>query len=665
MRGISFSFLSPLLLLMLIPAACAQNVTIDLIPITYPIVLPDSGGSFDYTIAATNTSGIEQGFQVWCTITLPNGNPYGPVFGPVTIVLQPGQTLRRLRTQNIPAGAPEGNYTFNAFAGFCPNPIWDSHFFTFAKLGDLGGIALWEARYNGPSNETDDARCIALDREGDVIVTGYSEGESSSFDFATIKYNSAGMRLWIARYATSSYDEATSLALDGDGNAYVAGFTEGYAGGRNYVTIKYNSAGAEQWVALYNGPDRSADEAYDLAVDQVGNVYVTGRSHVSENDWDYATVKYDSAGQQQWCARYNGPGNEFDEAYAVAVDNGGNVYVTGLSHGNGTYSDYATIKYNSQGEQQWVARYDGPLNYGDWAHDVVLDLAGNVYVTGHSWGTSFNTDYATIKYNSAGEQQWVARYNGPINGYDYARALALDGDGNVLVTGESMGDRDLYEYATIKYNSAGIEQWVARYSGPGDGWEGGTSIAADVSGNVFVTGSSIGIGTDYDYATLKYNAFGQQIWVARYTGPGNDWDYAYSLVLDGGGNAYVTGSSAGCGTGTDYCTIKYSGVEIASWIPMEATVFGQPMPQECRLEPNYPNPFNPATTIRFTLPLATQVNLSIYDISGRLVTSLVDGFREAGIHEATFNASRLPSGIYLARIEAAGFEAVRKLLLVK
>jgi uncharacterized delta-60 repeat protein len=650
---------------MLIPAACAQNVTIDLIPITYPIVLPDSGGSFDYTIAATNTSGIEQGFQVWCTITLPNGNPYGPVFGPVTIVLQPGQTLRRLRTQNIPAGAPEGNYTFNAFAGFCPNPIWDSHFFTFAKLGDLGGIALWEARYNGPSNETDDARCIALDREGDVIVTGYSEGESSSFDFATIKYNSAGMRLWIARYATSSYDEATSLALDGDGNAYVAGFTEGYAGGRNYVTIKYNSAGAEQWVALYNGPDRSADEAYDLAVDQVGNVYVTGRSHVSENDWDYATVKYDSAGQQQWCARYNGPGNEFDEAYAVAVDNGGNVYVTGLSHGNGTYSDYATIKYNSQGEQQWVARYDGPLNYGDWAHDVVLDLAGNVYVTGHSWGTSFNTDYATIKYNSAGEQQWVARYNGPINGYDYARALALDGDGNVLVTGESMGDRDLYEYATIKYNSAGIEQWVARYSGPGDGWEGGTSIAADVSGNVFVTGSSIGIGTDYDYATLKYNAFGQQIWVARYTGPGNDWDYAYSLVLDGGGNAYVTGSSAGCGTGTDYCTIKYSGVEIASWIPMEATVFGQPMPQECRLEPNYPNPFNPATTIRFTLPLATQVNLSIYDISGRLVTSLVDGFREAGIHEATFNASRLPSGIYLARIEAAGFEAVRKLLLVK
>ncbi|MDH5187308.1 MAG: SBBP repeat-containing protein, partial [candidate division WOR-3 bacterium] len=95
-----------------------------------------------------------------------------------------------------------------------------------------------------------------------------------------------------------------------------------------------------------------------------------------------------------WVRRYNGAGNSFDEAYAIAVDNQGNVYVTGASYGSGTQYDYATIKYNSTGETLWVRRYNIPGIGWDIAQDIAVDNQDNIYVTGYSWGsTEYRYDY--------------------------------------------------------------------------------------------------------------------------------------------------------------------------------------------------------------------------------------------------------------------------------
>ena len=247
----------------------------------------------------------------------------------------------------------------------------------------------------------------------------------------------------------------------------------------------------QRWVARYNGPGDYHDIAQALAVDNSGNVYVTGYSTGSGPGYDYATIKYNPDGNQLWVARYNGDANDDDQACALAVDSLGNVYVTGYSNGSGTGNDYATIKYSPDGNQLWVARYNGPPgNDDDGAYALVVDNnSGNVYVTGYSTGNGTCNDYATIKYNPDGNQLWVARYNGPGNGSDTASALAVDSSGNVYVTGYSDGSGTGDDYATIKYSPDGNQLWVERYNGPGNNSDSASDLAVDNSGNVYVTGS--------------------------------------------------------------------------------------------------------------------------------------------------------------------------------
>src|SRR4030067_3515558 len=275
-----------------------------------------------------------------------------------------------------------------------------------------------------------------------------------------------------------------------------------------------------------------------------------------------------SSGQgvyEAWVASYNGPGNYDDYASALAIDASGNVYVTGRTW-SGTSFDYATIKYDSNGDSLWGRHYNGPPDYYDYASALAVALAvdasGNVHVTGTSWnGLSY--DYATIKYDSNGDSLWVRRYKGPGGNYgEAAPALAVDASGNVYVTGSSYccGPGGSFNYTTIKYNSNGNLLWERHYNGPGndypDNIDIASALAVDASGNVYVTGRSYGSGTNYDYVTIKYAPNGDSLWVRRYNGPGNNFDEAIALAVDDSGNVYVTGQSGG-GASNSYFTTTH------------------------------------------------------------------------------------------------------------
>lgn len=433
----------------------------------------------------------------------------------------------------------------------------------FAVSANAQPIEQWVARYDGPAFGFDDARALAVDAAGNVYVTGQSAGSGTSHDYATIKYDANGNELWVARYDGSAHghDGAYALTVDAAGNVYVTGGSEGSGPYSDYATVKYDANGNELWVARYDGPAHGSDYAVAMAVDAEGNVYVTGASDSTISNADYATVKYDADGNELWVARYDGPAQTLDEARALAVDAAGNVYVTGASVASGSSRDYTTIKYNADGNELWVARYDGPAHDTDEARALAVDAAGNVYVTGSSYGSGTFEDYAIVKYDTNGNELWVVRYDGPAHYSDAAQALAVDAAGSVYVTGHSTGSGTSVDYATVKYDADGNEIWLARYDSPAHGGDGAFALAVEAAGNVYVTGNSAGSGVDNpDYATVKYDASGNQLWVARYDGPAHDQDAARALVVDAAGNVYVTGDSYGNGTSEDrddYATIKY------------------------------------------------------------------------------------------------------------
>lgn len=371
---------------------------------------------------------------------------------------------------------------------------------------------------------------------------------------------------WVSRYDGEglSWEYATAIAVDQSGNVYVTGYSGSEMTDWDYCTVKYNKDGQQLWQRKYGGVDGKDDCAHDIEVDSLGNVYVTGYSQCEDLYCDYATVKYDSNGVELWVARYNGPADDDDKAVAIGLDGEGNIYVTGTSRSNETFNDYATVKYNANGDQLWVARYDGPLSSLDEAQALEIDSIGYIYVTGSSRGQDSEWDYATVKYDAQGTQMWESRYNGLGNGDDQSSAMVLDVEGNAYVTGSSEGRGTLDDYVTIKYTSDGGEVWVARYSGSDRSDDWANDIAVDAWGDVYVAGMTNGNA----WATIKYGPNGEEMWVALYEGHGCTECYVDAMALDSLGNIYVTGGTDGFGSSgmQRYGTVKYDADGSAEWL---------------------------------------------------------------------------------------------------
>lgn len=221
-------------------------------------------------------------------------------------------------------------------------------------------------------------------------------------------------------------------------------------------------------------------------------------------------MKYDPDGTELWVRRYDGPGHSYDVARALAVDGAGNAYVTGEVIGDGTFHDYATIKYSSGGVEEWAVTYDGPGD--DEAVDIALGNDGSVYVGGDSCriegSTCVEKRWHTVKYGSGGSRQWVAVYGGEsATWYEEARVIAVGADGGIYVTGQSEGAGDYSDYTTVKYDSNGAEAWVARWDSESGYGDSPYAMALDGQSNVYVTGLGHGplAETEEDYVTVKFS----------------------------------------------------------------------------------------------------------------------------------------------------------------
>jgi hypothetical protein len=272
-------------------------------------------------------------------------------------------------------------------------------------------------------------------------------------------------------------------------------------------------------------------------------------------------VAYSSAGVPLWTNRYNGLADGDDSATAIAVDANGNVLVTGQSGMTGGTNDIVTLEYSATGVPLWTNRYPAVNIEGNYPYAIASDQDGNVFVTGHAASATY-FDYVTLKYSSAGVPLWTNSYAGTRDGTDEAKAIAVDRQGNAFVTGYSAGPNDAWGYLTIKYSPGGAALWTNEYSSMTNGSDDATAIALDGAGNVVVTGNSLGNGTADDIVTIVYSNDGVPLSTNRFASNGNYTDQATAVATDRTGNIFVAGLSEKPQGDTEFTVIKYSAANL-------------------------------------------------------------------------------------------------------
>ncbi|MEL1245156.1 T9SS type A sorting domain-containing protein [Flavobacterium sp. DGU11] len=329
---------------------------------------------------------------------------------------------------------------------------------------------------------------------------------------------------------------------DAEGNTYITGGSsnEDYAGG-NYFTIKVGPAGTVLWETREEAPQYAVETGMALVLDTDGNLIATG-IHWNGDDMDIKTIKYNpETGTKLWTSIYDGPGEGVDIPSAMVVDADGNIFVTGISY-SGISVDYITLKYTADGSEAWNVREDGPGD-GSWneATAIALDGTGNVIVTGYSPNVDGWLNYHTVKYSPAGAPLWTQAYNyentDPNNPAAFTNsvphAVTTDAAGNVYVAG--VFDTFFGFAGTIKYDANGVQQWVDTYV---SGTENTQAFAIAMHDNkLYVAGTHNGSFADDGNILISYNPDGTQNWVQESTDlieAGNT-----QLLFDGDGNIVV------------------------------------------------------------------------------------------------------------------------------
>ncbi len=374
------------------------------------------------------------------------------------------------------------------------------------------------------------------------MLTTSSFGEGFAIDW-TSTYNSSN----------NSYDEGSGIALDNSGNIYVTGYENRVdLGQQNNIWVgKYNSSGFEVWTSSYNSPNNNNDYGNDIAVDSSGNVYVIGSEYRSDlgEHYNIWVRKYDTNGNTLWTSTYNSPNNNDDYGNGIAVDGSGNVYVTGSEYRDDLGEEFNiwVRKYDTNGFEIWTSTYSSPNDDDDHGNGIAVDNSGNVYVIGsESRSVLLQGDNIWVrKYDANGNTLWTETYNSPDNQWDEGFGIAVDGSGNVYVTGyEYRGDLLQGDNIWVrKYDANGNTLWTKTYTSPNNSGDYGNGIAVDSSGSVYVIGSEYrsDLGEHYNIWVRKYDTNGNTLWTSTYNSPNNSRDKGRGIVLDNSGNIYVTG----------------------------------------------------------------------------------------------------------------------------
>jgi hypothetical protein len=453
------------------------------------------------------------------------------------------------------------------------SPVGGRQHFLTSKFGGSDGVLQWERLCHWlpaplPPNyqivyRGDD---VGVDSDGNVLVIGISSVSGKGSDHYAMKYSADGDLLWQNLYdGIYHFGEGPgAVAVDKDGHVVLAGTTTN-ANDRDEFHLWKNdgTTGALLWEVRRERSDGVNDDVVAaLATDANGDVLLAGTGDIGIVNSMYLAKFAGASGALLWERRITSPVGSYRSLAKMVLDAAGNPYVTGSTAiaGQPTGADVYIGKYDgATGATTWERSYDSAADpmMNDKGIALVADSAGGVGVVLETTDSSGSDPrIRVIRYNGAGDFSWQAT---PVHKDGRPADITGDPQGNFSITGWAE-DGSYIGILAAKFSPAGAPLWEKVIKGPAN-WAEGNALRTDAGGNVIVAGyvQSSRPSADYDYQTLKFaTADGAILWQKTYTGP-HDLDMADGVVIDSAGNVIVTGHSEISSQKFDLYTVKYAG----------------------------------------------------------------------------------------------------------
>lgn len=487
------------------------------------------------------------------------------------------------------------------------------------------------------SASLDEAKSVAIQPDGKIIVAGYFIDNSYDNQFAIVRFRQDGSldstfgvngKVTTTKFGSSG-SKAYSIALQTDGKILVAGYTNI---GIKYVfaIARYNNNGTLDNTFGSSGKittsvGTNSCYAFSIALQPDGKIILAGYYNNGSN-YDFALVRYNNNGILDNSFGNNGVvvtdiNNKYDIAYSVAIQSDGKIVAAGYtSDDNHTSGDFILIRYNSDGTIDSTFNSDGIVltdfkNGIDKAVQIKIQSDNKIIAVGYAYNDS-TYDVALARYNSDGSLDDSFGLDGKVltaigNREDKAYAVALQFDGKIIVAGE--------------YNNSPNHNY-----------------------------------SDNDWVVLRYNINGTLdnsfgLYGKAITSFGSSEEAAYCIALQSDGKIVVAGHS-----GYDFALIRYLNTSSTSGVDLSLKEN-----MSFSLEQNFPNPFNPVTTIQFSISSREYLTLKVFDLLGREIETIANDYFNPGMHLLTFNAKDLSTGIYVYSLQIGNRILQKKMILLK
>jgi flagellar hook capping protein FlgD/beta-propeller repeat-containing protein len=538
----------------------------------------------------------------------------------------------------------------------------------FLAKYNASGTHLWSKRF-GDVN-LDSGYTVAADGLGNVLVSGYFAGTTNfgggdltstgTHDAFVAKYNAGGAHQWSRRFGGTGTTETHAMAVDGSGNVALVGNFGGivdFGGGNlsstgwDMFVARYNANGGHQWSKRFWG------ESAGIAADGAGNVFVTGSFYpnadfgglgwVSAGSSDVFIAKFDPNGVHQWSQGFGG--RSVDQGRAVAASPGNTVVMVG---GFADTVDFGGGNIASVGGMDiFVARYGNKLLINN-INDVAVDQGKQVYI-----------GFQASPHDASGMDPYVTQYQAyrwTDLGWVYAAEIPASGANDYVMDAPTDVDstRSFGQHYSKFFIRALTSQPETFYDSPVDSGYSVDNLAPGIPANLVYSSGQLSwdesTAPDFDHFSVygsNTNSFASAIMVDYTVTPALNvaslpYSFYFVSATDHSGNE---GGPANVGTVTGVGGMPSSYVLSVS---------------------AYPNPFNPETCIRYTLPARSRVTIDVFDARGAHVATLVDAVAPAGAYTVAWKGqdnggSAVSSGVYFARLASAAGVRTYKMTLLK